>query len=421
MKKHAILGPSSAERWMTCPGSVALCSTEGNTSSSYADEGTAAHYLAAVCLAEGTMPEQLIGKKIGLFDQGERFFDETCYLKAPPRAFFIVNETMAGHVETYVKRVLEYRTGGDLLVEQRLSIKHLTGEEDAYGTADAIVLNNRELQVHDLKFGQGMRVDADYNKQLMIYALAALEDLSFLEFEFDCVRLVIHQPRLEHLSEWYCSVEELRAFGEEVKKAAEATRKADAALVCGDHCKKAFCRAQATCPALAKFIEESIGAEFEDLSRITDMKGLVRRYAPEVLGSKMKAIDAIESWCTAVRAKVESVLLQSNNDADMIEMLGHKLVQGRQGARAWRDAAEAEAALKAMRLKVKEMYDLKLISPTACEKVLKETPKKWVKAQALITRSDGKPSVAPVSDKRPALVIESAEGGFDDLTGGGLI
>ena len=125
----------------------------------------------------------------------------------------------------------------------------------------------------------------------------------------------------------------------------------------------------------------------------------------------LKAVDLIESWCTAVRARAESELLKGH------DVLGFKLVKGRQGARAWLDAAEAEKMLKSMRLKVDQMFDLKLISPTTAEKVLKETPKRWNKLQSLITRSDGKPSVAPVSDKRDALVIEPVSDSFADISG----
>jgi hypothetical protein len=131
----------------------------------------------------------------------------------------------------------------------------------------------------------------------------------------------------------------------------------------------------------------------------------------ERLATLMDAADMIESFAKAVRAEVERRLL-----AGTFTDARYKLVEGRQGARSWTNEAEAEAALKAMRLKVDQMYDFKLISPTTAEKVLKEAnPRKWTKLQPLIGRSDGKPSVAPASDKRPALSMAIAEG-FDVLT-----
>jgi len=122
----------------------------------------------------------------------------------------------------------------------------------------------------------------------------------------------------------------------------------------------------------------------------------------------MKATDLIEGWCKAVRAKVESELFAGH------QVPGYKLVDGRQGARSWADENEAEKLLKSFRLKEAQMYDFKLISPTTAEKVLKvASPKRWTKAQALISRSDGKPSVAPESDKRPALVVKPTADEFE--------
>ena len=130
----------------------------------------------------------------------------------------------------------------------------------------------------------------------------------------------------------------------------------------------------------------------------------------ERLATLMDAADSLEGFVKAVRAETERRLL-----AGKFTDPRYKLVEGRQGARSWNDEGEAEATLKAMRLKVDQMYDFKLISPTTAEKLLSETNKrKWAKLQPLIGRSDGKPSVAPASDKRPALSMAIAEQ-FEEL------
>lgn len=119
------------------------------------------------------------------------------------------------------------------------------------------------------------------------------------------------------------------------------------------------------------------------------------------LHHQMFAVGLIEDWCKAVRAETERQLLAGD------EVPGFKLVLGKAGARAWKDAEEAEKQLKTMRLKVEEMYDLKLISPTSAEKLAKAKvlgPRQWTKLQPLIGRSDPKPSVAPAADKRDAYV-----------------
>jgi hypothetical protein len=127
----------------------------------------------------------------------------------------------------------------------------------------------------------------------------------------------------------------------------------------------------------------------------------------------MSKADLIEGWLKAIRAEVESRLLAGES------VQGYKIVQGKRGNRAWADKAEAEALLKSMRLKVEEMFDLTLISPTSAEKLAKAAvigPRQWPKVQALITQPEGNPSVAPESDKRPALVMSAVANDFDDMT-----
>ncbi len=121
----------------------------------------------------------------------------------------------------------------------------------------------------------------------------------------------------------------------------------------------------------------------------------------------MKAIPLIESWCKAIRTAVESELLSGK------PVEGFKLVRGRQGNRSWTSKDEAEELLKSMRLKQEEMYSFELISPTTAEKLLKDTPRRWSKVEALITRKEGPIGVAPENDKRPAFVIAQAGEGFD--------
>jgi hypothetical protein len=130
------------------------------------------------------------------------------------------------------------------------------------------------------------------------------------------------------------------------------------------------------------------------------------------LGAKMAAVELVEQWCKAIRARVESQLLGGR------EVAGFKLVQGKRGSRAWTDANEAEAVMKSMRLKREEMYDMKLISPTSAEKILKANPKRWNRIAPFITQADGKPSVAPVSDKRPALELKPIESEFEVINEG---
>lgn len=440
-KLHAMLSPSGGKKWMTCSGSVALEADLPDDTSEYADEGTAAHELARRCLKRNEHPAQYLKTVLtiinGVYWPGDPE-PKPAKLKGQTTDIvrtFEVTIDMVAHVNTYVQRVKEYAALGTLQVEQKLPIGHITGEDGATGTGDAIVLieddlvGDPEIGVHDLKYGMGVQVFAAGNPQMMLYALGAVKMWQDAnpgkDLPFKRARMVIHQPRLSHLDEWDCSIEELFEFA---KLATERARRAMHSyesrgkwlkesdhLKPGDHCSSTFCKARPTCPALAKYVEQSVGADFELLTALPplDVPPLVPT-GPAVLAEKFKAIDIIMDWCKAVRAKAEAMLFEHGNSDEITKLLGIKLVEGKKGNRQWADEAKAEAILKKMRFKVEQIYDMKLISPTAaCDKLLKDQPKRLAQIVPLVTRKDGVPSVAPLQDKRPALVITPPADDFD--------
>lgn len=382
MSAHAQLSPSSAVRWMSCPGSVRMCEGIPDTSSDASLEGTMMHTVSAHCLTRGTDAAGYVGV-------------------TDPETGLILQAEQAQAIQTYVDTVRDIvvTTGGALLVEQRLSIWHMTGEEDAHGTADAVIMTMDELIVIDAKFGRGVAVDAEENPQLMMYAAAAYVEHE-LAYDFKRVRMMIVQPRLNASPEWTIPVAELNEFMEEVQVSAELTRQPDAPLVVSAKgCQ--WCRAKATCPAITNQIMD----DFDDVVPETaDERDLARI---------MANADMIEKWVKAVRAEVERRLLAGE------PVHGYKLVQGKKGNRQWADPDAAEETLKSMRIKHDQMYDYKLASPTSIEKLAKAGdvgPRQWTKIQDLITQSEGQPSVAPESDKRPALVTSATASDFDDVT-----
>ena len=386
---HAKLSPSGAHRWMACPGSVGLEAAFPDQSSAYAAEGTLAHTLASEHLdGSGLHPSQRIGE-----------------VHEVDGYTFTVDAAMADYVDNYCRLVREYADGGLLLVEQRVPIEHVTGETGATGTSDAIVVHTakRMLYVVDLKYGMGVKVDAGDNPQLMMYALGAMEQCDQLG-EFDQVCMVIHQPRLNHVSEHWIYVGDLWAFKRRAAEAAELTRQPDAPLVPGEkQCR--FCKAKATCPALRAEVTEVVsGSATLDEFLVPDVTT-----GDNYLSVAMSKVGLVEDWCKAVRAEVERRLLAGQT------VDGFKLVEGRRGNRKWSNDAEVEALFKSFRLRQDEMYDYSLISPTKAEKLLKDTPKRWEKAEALISRAEGKPSVAPATDKRSSLTVQSVADDFRDL------
>ena len=328
---------------------------------------------------------------------------------------------MADHVDDYVKLVRERAEGKTLLIERKVPIGHITGEPDATGTSDTIIIDTDQevIEVIDLKFGMGVQVFAEENEQAQFYALGALEEYGIVG-DFSYITMVIHQPRMNHVSEWSIPVDQLHAFAERAAKAADDCRAAEMAAIDGDltdflvpgekQCK--FCSAKSSCPALRAEITEVVGGssaatleEFADFTpEIVDLQ-TSNNYLPIA----MAKVSMVEDWCKSVRAEVERRLFAGQT------VDGFKLVEGKRGHRKWGSEADVENLFKSFRMRQDEMYDLSLISPTKAEKVFKQNPKRWAKVKDLITQSSGKPSVAPVTDKRQAIAVQSVADDFSDL------
>lgn len=381
MSAHARYSPSGAHGWMRCRGW-----RSDPTGSVHARWGTVAHDIAAQILVGDATPAEFL--HCTMHEDGDAI---------------IVNAEMLECVEHYVAFVSSIP--GTRLIEQRLPVGHLTGEAGATGTADAVVLSGDELVVIDLKTGKGVRVDAEENEQLQIYALGALLEFGFLD-EFQRVRMVIVQPRLDHVSEWVVSVEDLLAFGDRVKPAEEVTPGSK-------QCR--WCARKATCPALRDEMLALVVDDVVDLDAPLAPQvapALTRETDATTLGNLLSAVGLVEDWCRAIRGEAERRLISGE------PVPGYKLVTGRRGARQWRNKDEAEQVLRSLRLKREQIYDLSLISPTTAEKLAKAGdigPRQWAKVAEQITQADGKPSVAPETDKREAIQVGPREGVFDDL------
>lgn len=403
---HAKLSPSGAHRWMRCPGSVVLEAPYPDSSSSYAREGTAAHELAALVLESPPATAQdYVGKRIEFEDDGET-------IQWP------ISQDMADHVDDYVKLVRERAEGKTLFVECKLPIGHITGERGATGTSDVVIIDhaNKTIEVIDLKFGMGVRVSAEDNEQTQMYALGALEEYGILG-DFENISMLIHQPRLNHVSEWAIPVEQLLDFGDEARAAAMNCGNAEAygadAYLFPSEKQCRFCKAKATCPALRAEVSEIVGgssaATIDEFDAFTP-ETVDMQTGDNYLPIAMAKVGMVEDWCKAVRAEVERRLLAGQ------AVDGYKLVEGKRGHRKWVGDGEVETLFKSFRLRQDEMYDFSLISPTKAEKLFKQNPKRWAKVQDLITQNTGKPSVAPATDKRPALVVQSVADDFRDFT-----
>lgn len=384
MGNHARLAPSSAHRWLVCQGSVALAENIPETSSEFAREGTAAHHLAEMCLTGQRNTKEFLGLDI-VVEGGD-----------PIK----VTDDMVLNVQVYLDFVRRESEGKTLLVEQKLPLTPLTGEADAFGTADAVVFADDTLTIIDLKYGRGVQVEAEDNEQLAMYAAAARVEYGVLG-DFKNFRVVIVQPRLDHIDEQIFSEKYLDDFVAHVEAVSPSVLDGTGPLSPSeDGCR--FCKARAICPELTAQVMAVTAGGFDNLEYKTEVD----------LSKSMAAVDMVEGWCRAVRAELERRLFAGNKVA------GWKLVEGRKGARQWTDSKAVEEAMKGMRLTKEEMYKFTLITPTAAEKSLKDQPRRWNTLCEFITQSEGQPSVAPSTD--PRAEIGAVVDAFDSVDAGGL-
>lgn len=372
MSAHAFLSPSGAPYWTRCLAKPHMEAGLTDTASGAAAEGTAAHALRALCLTQNTNTAAYLGQTIEGFE---------------------VTPDMADAIQASLAVIRAM--GGEVQVEVPLDISTITGELNAHGTSDTVILGHasHNLRVDDYKHGRGVKVFAQENEQLIIYGGAALNEFDLLG-DWQTITLSISQPRLAHFDEWTITVDELRQRLVVISRTAAqilAGSKDTLPLVPGDkQCK--FCRAKASCPALSTTVLN----EFQAVQPEPDT-------AVEPLSQAMGQVDLIEGWCKAIRAETERRLLTGS------PVVGWKLVQGKRGHRVWLDKAQVEALLKSMRVPHEQRYDYALISPTTADRLAKSEvigPRQWPKLLALIGQSGGKPSVAPATDPRPALAAD---------------
>lgn len=358
---HARLSASGAHRWINCPGSVEAEDGIGDRTSPHALEGTIAHSLAEQVLDGAGSAWGYEGKEL------------------PEHPGHTVSREMCSHVQEYVDFVVSL--GGTQMYEQRVDFSDWVPE--GFGTSDAIVIADRVLICVDLKYGKGVRVDAEENPQGLLYALGAYADYGDFA-DFDRVRIVIHQPRLDHVSEWEISTDELLRWGEWVSERAHDAAAKGAKRTPGEkQCQ--WCKAKATCPALEQYTRAVVSGEFDDLDSPDTLSDDKLRGALDAKKLIVSWLDAVESH---IRERVE------NGEP----FPGYKLVAGR-SLRQWSDEGEAETVL--LELIGDAAHERKLLSPSKAEKALGK--KRAGDIQPLIVKPEGKPVLVADSDKRPPL------------------
>ena len=384
------LRASSAAQWTRCPGAVEAQSHFPNTSSDFALEGTCAHEVAMLSWQEDEPPQNYVGQEL-VFTDGK----------------WTVDVEMANYVQQYLDEVERFSPSGEAFwvdAEVNVPIGHVTGElnpdgEYTTGQVDRLWVFMRDdgsflVHVHDLKYGKGVAVEAKENLQGLLYALGAIEELNWLlDGAVVEVRLFIHQPRLHSLSDWTVDAETLEDRKLFLKARAEETKQAEPPRIPGVvQCR--FCSAAGTekCPESTKLARDT---EFLDPDDV------------KVLDQNWETIQFVEQWAKKARARLQEAAEQGAHFRNV------KLVAGK-SSRNWKvDEEEVAKMLQNRGLKAAQVWERKVLSPAKAEKALGKD--KYNKlADELVEKKEGKPSLASMSDKRPA--VNSAEAlGFDTI------
>ncbi|MGI6700754.1 MAG: DUF2800 domain-containing protein [Christensenellales bacterium] len=375
MSDHAILSASSSHRWLNCTPSAWLEQEFENTGTEAAREGTAAHALCEHKL------------KLALQQKSTRpVSDYDC-------------DEMEEYTDAYVDFVMEQyeaakRTCADpiILIEQRLDFScYVPG---GFGTGDCVIIADGLLHIIDFKYGMGVLVDAERNPQMMLYALGALGIYDHL-YDICEIAMSIFQPRRENVSTWRISVDELRTWAEnELKSRAEMAFNGEGDYLPGPWCT--FCRAAVRCRARAEEKMELARFEFKLPPLLSDTE----------IESILSRLPDLTKWANEIFTYATDIAVNHGK-----EWQGFKVVEGRSVRKFTDEKTVAEAAKAGG---YTDIYRQSLITLTEMQKLMGKDKFEKILG-GLITKAPGKPTLVPMSDKRPAMNVTNAMNEFSEM------
>lgn len=373
---HAVLSPSSANRWLHCTKSARLELEFSEKESDAAAEGTAAHALCEHKVKKAL--KQRSRRPVSEYDSDEM-------------------EELTDAYKDYVLEQLaqERQTCPDtqVFVETRLDLtSYVPG---SFGTCDCLIVSDEKLHIIDFKYGQGVLVYAEENPQMKLYALGALDIYDGL-YDFKEVEMTIFQPRRENVSTWTETVEELRRWAEdELKPKAELANAGEGEFCSGDWCL--FCKAAVKCRARAQAKLELAKQEFSLPPIITD----------EEIEEILPRLPDLTKWVNDIMAYATDAALNHGK-----RWKGFKMVEGRSIRKYSNEDAVIKAAKEAG---YTDIFKTSLITLTEMEKLMGK--KKFKETLGgLVVKPQGKPTLVPDTDKRSAITGNDAKSDFKKIT-----
>ena len=375
--KHAILSASSSHRWLGCTPSARLEQEFADHETEAAAEGTAAH---ALCEHKLRKALKMRSKKpVSKYDCDE----------------------MDVYTDAYVQFVLEAISEAKqncadptVLIEQKLDFSCYV--PDGFGTGDCLIVADKNLHIIDFKYGQGVLVDAEENPQMMLYALGALKLFDCL-YDIETVSMSIFQPRRENVSTWTIAVSDLMDWAENTLiPKAELAFKGEGEYIPGAWCQ--FCKASVKCRARAEAKLELAKFEFAQPPLLSDEE------IEEILGK----LDDLTKWANEIAAYAQEAAINHGK-----VWTGFKLVESRTNRKYTDEDAVIEAAKAAG---YHDIFKQSLITITEMEKLMGKKTFAEILG-AFIVKPQGKPTLVPASDKRPAILTTGAENDFSEIKG----
>lgn len=413
---HALLSASSSKQWLNCPPSARLQENFPNESSVYAEEGTFAHSICEYKV------KKYLHERVRR-PQSEEFYTEE------------LEQSTDAYYEFVVSVIEEMKRNGCeplVLVEERVDYSHIA--PSGFGTADMLILGHDAegrgiLHICDYKNGKGVFVDAHHNSQMMLYAIGALHAYGYI-YPVEIVRMSIIQPRLDNISTYECSREELEAWGESIKPTAKMAYEGKGEQKAGDWCR--FCRAKPVCRACKEealalcreeFMDLDAGAFAEDPRAApsdVEESDTTAPYTPDLSAPTFKqpglvsldelteilpTLNRISSWIESVFAFISSEAINHG-----VPIKGYKIVEGRSKRVFTNTKAVVEAATQNG---YTDLYKQQLISLTEFEKMMGK--KKFAELLGeYVAKPPGKLALVPESDPRPPVDLSNGVGGVTE-------
>lgn len=384
---HALLGPSSAHRWLSCTPSARLEEGLPDTGSSYATEGTLAHRLGELLLRAEY--------------EGADITEELAEVRADPQYSPAMMEHMEGYAAFVAERYADAKShcpDPRLYVEQRIDVSEYV--PDGFGTTDCVIIADGLMDVIDLKYGAGIPVSAEDNPQMKIYALGCLLAFS-LFYEITAIRMTIYQPRLDSISTAVIDRDKLEAWAEQFLKPRAAQAYAGEGPFAPGELTCKWCKAGATCKARAEYQLELAAKDFQDAALMDN----------DEIAEVLERLPGLLAWAKQVKDFAEDAAINHGE-----KFPGFKVVEGRANRRYVNEGAIARR-LKKAGFATADIYKPKeLLGITAMEKLV--GAKKLAElVGGLIEKPAGSPTLVPMSDKRPELntAAKAAEDFADDV------